>query len=129
MHQFVGPLIIIIIYLALSIVWNKWVIARLHKNGVTIQATNLALSNGSRSHFLAYKYTVDGKEYGRRQRITKDTYKLFEVAEQPVEATYIANKPATSRLLDYMTTLEARDVIVYLVIFSVGLVVAIFSAT
>ena len=79
--------------------------------------------------FLAYKYTVDGKEYGRRQRITKDTYKLFEAAEQPVEATYIANKPATSRLLDYMTTLEARDVIVYLVIFSVGLVVAIFSAT
>jgi len=127
MQQYAAPLIIVIIYLAASIIWNRQVMARLRKRGVAVDATNLVLSNGILSHYLAYKYVVDGKEHGRRQRITKTTFEALRENEVPVVATYIPAKPETSRLLDYATSLEERDLLVYIAFFSVILLIAIFS--
>ena len=128
MRQFIGPLIIVIIYLLASIIWDRQLLVRLRKRGIAVNATNLVLSNGILSHYLAYKFAVNGKDYGRRQRITKATFEAFRENEVPVIATYIPAKPDTSRLLDYVTTLETRDLLLYIAFFSVVLLIALFSS-
>ena len=125
MQQFVGPLIIVIFYLALAIGWNRRVIAFLRQHGVTVPAENLTLSTGIRTHYLNYSYSVASKPYQRRQRISKRDFDALRVEQVPVTVTYNPKKPDMARLFDYLTPFEARETLIWMALLGVGLLIGI----